>query len=57
MTESEQKLIERLKGMVESYEIAMDILKVNPIASGVVYGAFIHEIIPVKKLLKELEGV
>jgi len=55
MTENEKKLIKQLNGMVESYNIAMDVLK-DSVAGGVVRGAFISQLKNARKLLDDIEN-
>jgi hypothetical protein len=50
---NEEKLLRQLIGMVESYDIAIDVLK-ESVAGGVVRGAFINEIEDARKLIKEI---
>lgn len=52
MTTNEKKLFRQLKGMVESYDVAMSVLK-DSVAGGVVRGAFINEIDNARKLIEE----
>jgi hypothetical protein len=54
MTENEKKLIKRLRGMIESYETSMHILK-NSFGAGVVYGAFQQEPKLAQELIDQIE--
>jgi hypothetical protein len=54
MTDNEKKLLTRLKGMVESYEIAMGTLGLST-AGGVVYGAFQNEPKQAQELIDQIE--
>lgn len=54
MTENEKKLLKELKSMIESYDIAMSVLK-DSVAGGCVRGAFIPVIIDARKVVAEVE--
>jgi hypothetical protein len=54
MTTNENILHEQLKSMVESYDIAMSVLK-DSVAGGVVRGAFITTINKARNLVAEDE--
>ncbi len=56
MTNKEKQLLQRLKGMVESYEIALETLK-DSVASGVVRGEFMTEIKEAQQLIKEVKEI
>ncbi len=53
-TYTEEKLLLQLIGMVDSYDIAMNILK-DSVAGGVVRGAFITEIENARKLIDKIK--
>ena len=55
-TYNEEKLLRQLIGMVDSYDVAMGVLK-DSIAAGVVRGAFITEISDARKLIDDIKDL
>lgn len=54
--DQKERIIKSLNGIVESYEVLLDVFKSNPIAISCINGAFMGEIKDAKKLIKELKG-